>query len=217
MPSGINTQTDSLVGYGMDKANPGGFIEDNDTIGQNVPKPGAFTTLSATGAVTSDTAKTDYQQFVGLDNILSISAGTWTITRIAEGNYVYRHTAADDTAIIGIDLLPAIRTTALKGFRLASIDVIYKITTLALDAHSATLDLVNYANNTAVAITSVAMTGTLAIATQTNPYVTNLAINTPAFDITAASKYVFELTVDNSATSAYDFYGLNLKFSRNDL
>lgn len=53
MPAGgMNTQTDTLVGYGMDKANPGGLIEDNDTIGQSVPKPGAFTTLTSTGGYT---------------------------------------------------------------------------------------------------------------------------------------------------------------------
>lgn len=53
MPAGgMNTQTDTLVGYGMDKANPGGLIEDNDTIGQSVPKPGSFTTLTSTGGYT---------------------------------------------------------------------------------------------------------------------------------------------------------------------
>ncbi len=52
MPSNINTQIDTLVGYGMDKMNPGGLIENNDTIGQNVPKPGNFTTLTSTGGYT---------------------------------------------------------------------------------------------------------------------------------------------------------------------
>ncbi len=48
MPSNINTQIDNLVGYGMDKANPGGLVENNDTIGQSVPKPGFFTTITGT-------------------------------------------------------------------------------------------------------------------------------------------------------------------------
>lgn len=52
MPAdGMNTQTDALAGYGWDKANPGGLTEDNDTIGQTTPKPGAFTTLTATSTV----------------------------------------------------------------------------------------------------------------------------------------------------------------------
>jgi hypothetical protein len=171
---------------------------------------------SENGFIDDSAGKTDFQQFVSIQNILNISAGTWTTTRIARGNYVKRHTAANDTSIIGIDLTPAIRTATDKGFSLASIDVIYSVGTLALDAHSATLDLINYANNTAVAITSVPITGTLATATQANPYVTNVAVNTPAFDNTTDSKYVFELTVDAAATSAYDFYGLVLKFTRND-
>lgn len=172
---------------------------------------------SANGFIDSGTGKTDFQQFAGIQAIVNISAGTWTTTRIARGNYVKRHTAANDTSIIGIDLTPSIRTATSKGFKLASIDVIYSIGTLALDAHSATLDLVNYVNNTAVAITAVALTGTLATATQANPYVTNLAVTSAAFDNTTDSKYVFELTVDAALTSAYDFYGLVLKFTRNDL
>lgn len=154
------------------------------------------------------------QQFVGLSNVLTYGTGTWTVTRIAQGNYVARHTAADETSIIAIDITPIIRTTASKGFRLDSFDVIYSIGTLALDAQSVTLDRVEYANNVAVSVNSIAITGTLATATQANPYVTNVAVNTPAFDNTADSKYVIELTVNNSATSEYDFYGINLRFSQ---
>lgn len=157
---------------------------------------------------------TDNQQFIGINQILIASVGTWTRTRIAQGNYVLRHTAADDTSVISIDITEAIRTTASKGFRLASIDVIYSIGTLALDTHSMVLDQIIYANNAAVTVTSVPLTGSLSIATQVNPYITNLAITTPAFSITADSKYVAELTVNAAATSAYDFYGLNLRFSK---
>lgn len=157
---------------------------------------------------------TDWQQFVGIDNILLASAGTFTITRIARGNYVYRHTAAANVPIIGIDLLPMIRTTASKGLKLTSIDVIYSIGTLALNSHTYTLDLVNYANNAAVTITNTPATGSLATATQTNPYLTNVVITTPAYDNTADSKYIFELTADCASSTAYDFYGLNLRFTR---
>jgi len=154
------------------------------------------------------------QEFVGLNSVLLYSAGTWTITRIAQGNYVARHTAADDTTIIGIDITPMIRIASDKGFRLDSFDVIYSIATLALDAHTLTLDRIAYANNVAVSSTAIALTGSLATATNANPYATNIAITTPGFDITADSKYVLELTVDNSATSDYDFYGIMLKFSQ---
>lgn len=154
------------------------------------------------------------QQFVGINNVLTFGTGTWTTTRIAQGNYVKRHTAGDETSIIGIDLTPYIMTAASKGFKLDSFDYIYSIGTLAMDAHTVTLDKINYANNVAVAVTSVAITGTLATATQANPYVTNVTIDTPAYDNTADSKYILEVTANNAATTAFDFYGIVLKFTR---
>lgn len=154
------------------------------------------------------------QQFVGIQSVLTFGTGTWTTTRVAQGNYVKRHTAGDETSIIAIDITPQIRVAASKGFRLDSFDYMYAIATLALDAHSLTLDRIAYANNVAVSVTSVPVTGTLATATQANPYLTNVTVNTPAFDITADSKYVMEITVNNSATSAFDFYGIMLRFSQ---
>jgi hypothetical protein len=174
----------------------------------------ADSTLVAANVLQTTTDVTDYQQIVGLNEILISSVGTWTRTRIAQGNYVLRHSVANDTSVIGIDITPAIRTAAGRGFKLASFDVIYNIAALALDAHSVVLDRVAYANNVAVAITSVPLTVTLATATQAQPYLTNALVVTPAFDVTANSKYVAELTVDAGATSEYDFYGLNLRFTK---
>ncbi len=154
------------------------------------------------------------QQFAGLSNVLAYSAGTWTVTRVAQGNYAAVHTPADDTGIIGIDVTPIIRVAAAKGFRLDSFDVIYSIGTLAMDAHSVTLDRIAYANNVAVSITSIGLTGTLATATQAQPYASNIAVATPAFDVTADSKYVIEVTANNAATTDYSFYGIMLKFSQ---
>ncbi len=188
----------------------------NAAMGQasvvSIPDPGAATAnfLLDTGAAN---ILTDNQKFVGINEVLIASVGTWTRTRIAEANYVLRHTAANDTSVIGIDITEAIRTTASKGLRLASIDVIYSNATEALDAHTLTLDSISYANNAAATITSVPLTGSLATATQANPYVTTIAVTTPAFLNTADAKYVLELTVNAAATSAYDFYGLMLRFS----
>lgn len=188
----------------------------NSAMGQSsvvsIPDPGAATAnfLLDTGAANI----LSMQQFVGIPDVLSFGTGTWTTTRVAQGNYVKRHTAGNETSIIGIDITPAIRTAASKGFRLDSFDYIYSIATLAMDAHTVTLDRIAYANNVAVSVTSVPITGTLATATQANPYVTALTVTSPAFDVTADSKYVIEVTADNSATSAYDFYGIVLKFSK---
>jgi len=188
----------------------------NSVMGQStvfsIPDPGA-----ATANFLLDTGASNIiaqQQFVGISNVLTFGTGTWTVTRIAQGNYVSRHTAADETSIIAIDITPIIRAAANKGFRLDSFDYIYSIATLAMDAHSLTLDRIAYANNVAVSVTSIPVTATLATATQANPYVTNCTVTTPAFDVTADSKYVIEVTADNAATTAFDFYGIMLRFSQ---
>lgn len=48
----INVITQTISGYAIDKALPGGVIEDTTTIGSIVPEPGAFTTLTTTDAFT---------------------------------------------------------------------------------------------------------------------------------------------------------------------
>ncbi len=226
--AGSSTHAGSLISFPASAANgtlivsaldAGGAFNTtlrNSAMGQasvlSFPDPGA-----ATANVLLDTGTANIiamQQFVGLSDVLTFGTGTWTTTRIAQGNYVSRHTATDETSIIAVDITPAIRATAAKGWRLDSFDYIYSIGTLALDAHSLTLDRIAYANNVAVSVTSIAGTYTLSTATQANPYVTNCTVTTPAFDVTADSKYVIEITVNNAATSAFDYYGIMLRFSK---
>lgn len=196
--------------------NFGTTISNATTQGQaqviTVPDSGAATAnfLLDTGAANI----LAMQEFVSINEVLSFGTGTWTTTRIAQGNYVKRHTPGDETSIIGIDITPIIRTAASKGFRLDTFEVIYAIAANALDAHSVTLDRIAYADNVAVSITTVPITATLATATQANPYVTTATVDTPAFDVTANSKYIIEVTVNNAAASEYDFYGIMLKFSQ---
>ena len=188
----------------------------NAAMGQastvSIPDPGAATAnfLLDTGAANLLAE----QQAVSLMDILLATGATYTMTRLAQGNYALVKTVADDTSRIAFDITPQIRTAASKGFRLDSFDLIYAIGTNALDAHSVTLDRVTYANNTAVSVTAVTLTGSLATATQAQPYVSNIAVQTPAFLNTADSKYVLELNVDASATSDYSLYGLVLRFSQ---
>jgi len=195
---------------------------DFDTVISNAAAVGQDQTITIpdSGASTAnfllDTGAANiiaHQEFVGIANFLLASAGTWTTTRVAQGDIALRHTAADDTSILVFDVTPQIRAAASKGFRLDSFDVMYSITSLALDAHSITLDRIEYADNTAVSVNSISITGALATATQANPYLTNVAVDSPAFDVTADSKYVLELTVDAGATSDYDFLGFMLRFS----
>lgn len=166
-------------------------------------------TLAAAAAPTTD--RSDFLSF-GEASYLA-GTGTWTKTRVAEADYVYRHTAAANTSILSFEVPLSVRSTAGKGNQLTSIDVIYNITTANLVAHTATLDLATYANNTARAIVSMPLTGSLATAIQTGDYVTNLAVTTPAYNNLPDSMARFELTINAASTSAYDFIGLVARYT----
>lgn len=214
-PTTTNSGTLQLAA--VDSSTDSAVTISNADFGQasviSIPDPGAATANFLLDAGSSNILA--WQQFVGLESVLSFGTGTWTITRIAQGNYVSRHSAADETSVIGIDITPMIRVAAGKGFRLDSFDVIYSIETANMDAHTVTLDRIDYVDASTVTVNSIAITGTLSIvdAGVTLPYVTNVAVDAPAFDVTADSKYVIEVTADNGATTEYDFYGIMLRFS----
>lgn len=186
------------------------------TIG-NIPQflttSGAYQD-SGISASSITTPTSDYQQFVSLEQIIIASTGNWTRTRIAAGNYSLVHTAAADSDIVSFDITPNLRAAAGAGFKLASIDVIHQIGTLALTSQAITLSSVNYINNTAVNVVSIPLTGSLSTATQAAPYVDNVTVTTPAFLNTACAKYVAELAIVFQATSVYQIYGLNLHYSK---
>lgn len=158
--------------------------------------------------------------------------GTWTLTRSALGNYFMRKTAADNTAQLMIPLdscvlfkkigtdpvLPRQAARASRGIEITAIDLVYMIATAALDAHTYDLAKTTYANNAAPVIDSTiggTLSGTLAVATQAQPYVTTITIGTPftiGHNTTLATTW-FELEVNAAATSVYDFYGMFLRFN----
>lgn len=157
-------------------------------------------------------ASTDYRKFLGLRDVLNYSAGVWTLTRIAQGDYAQRKTAAAETTIIGIDITKEFRATSLRGFKLNSFDVIYRNTTAALVAHTITLDRISYTDSGVVTVTTVPLTGSLLLTTNANPRVTSIEVTTPIY--AAGDKYIMELTVNAAATSVYDFIGIVLRFSQ---
>lgn len=198
--------------------NAGNFaasISNVSTLGQatvyTIPDPGAATANFVLDAGPGNIIAK--QQFVGINSILIASVATWTVTRLAQGDYALVKTAAADTSNVSFDITPQIQVAASKGFRLDSIDFIYSIATLDLNAHTVTLDRIAYANNVAVSVTSIGLTGALATATQAQPYLSNITVSAPAFDVTADSKYIIEMTVNAAATSDYNLYGLMLRFS----
>lgn len=155
-------------------------------------------------------------KFVGLQSVLDYSAGTWTRTRIAAGNYAQVKTAAANTSIIGIDITEEISAQSSKGFKLSGFRVIFSNATADLNSHAATLSKVVYANGVAVAVTSVSITGgTLPVGQAANPQIASVTVSSPAYDNTANSKYVVEVSIDAASSSAYAYYGLMLDFVSN--
>lgn len=162
---------------------------------------------------------TDASKFLGLQNAIMYSAGTWTVTRVQAGEYVNRKTIGNDTTIIGIDISDELRIAASKGLKLSSIDVVYHNTVATIDALSFLLNKIENVNHVATAITNVPLTGVFELTAQANPQVRNLTVNTPAFFNPVAgdvARYVAEFTVNNTATgtAAFDYYGINLRFTR---
>jgi len=159
----------------------------------------------------------DLEKFLGIQNILMESAGTWTVIRVVQGDYVYRKTVADDTTIIGVDITEVTRPAVDRGFQINSIDYIFRNTVADLDAHSLTLDRIEYTDSAVVSVNTIALTGSLGVGQDDDPQIDTLTVATPLFNNATDTKYVLEVTVDAAATSIYEFIGIILKFTRNNL
>jgi len=100
----------------------------------------------------------------------------------------------------------------VKGFKLLSFDVIYRVTVAGLTTNTVRVDLTNQVNNVAPAVTAVLAATGIPTATQANPYVTNVAL--PAaqqiYRIGADQELFVEMTVAIPNTSKLDFYGFDL-------
>lgn len=193
----------------------------NSVMGQSsvvsIPDPGAATANFLLDAGAANLV-TDYQEMIPIEDfMLAAGGGAFTLTRAAQGNWAQVHTVAADTSTYAFDVTEQLRAAAGRGFELVSFDVVYLITTDVLVAHTPTLTTTVFANNVAVSATNVAITGALATATQAQPYVTNVTVDVPAFSNPAAGtsvKQVIEITAQTSATTVYNVYGVNLRFTK---
>jgi hypothetical protein len=185
------------------------------TVGQatvlTLPDPGAATAhvLLDTGAANT---LTDFQQFVGITSGTFTTGGTWTVTRNAMGNMALVRTAAAATNVLCFEIPVPIRTTASKGVKLTSIDVLSTVGTANLTSATPTLSITNYIAGSAVTITGVTLGGSLTVATGTFA-VDNLTVTTPVFLNTVDSKYNLEISYVCPSTTTLSVYGLMLHFS----
>lgn len=161
----------------------------------------------------------------------SFYTGTWTDTRVAAGDYAMRKTAATNAGqavfYLGANMLTKFGTDPntevahdIRGLQITSIDLVYQITVAALNTHTFDIQANTKANNVANAVVTTpggTLTGTLAVATQANPYVTNIALGTPYIIgvNTALTDCTLEIAWDAAATSVLTYYGIFVRCNYN--
>jgi hypothetical protein len=107
----------------------------------------------------------------------------------------------------------------VKGFKMLSVDVIYRVTVAGLTTNILRVDQTLLVNNVAPAITPVLAPTGIPVATQANPYVANVPL--PAaqqiYRILPDQELWIEMTIAIPNTSKLDFYGFDtlLEFNYN--
>jgi hypothetical protein len=99
----------------------------------------------------------------------------------------------------------------VKGFKMLSVDVIYRVTVAGLTTNTLRVDQTLFVNNVAPAVTAVLAPTGIPVATQVNPYVANVPL--PAaqqvYRIAPDQELWIEMTIAIPNTSKLDFYGFD--------
>jgi hypothetical protein len=96
-----------------------------------------------------------------------------------------------------------------KGIQIADVTMVYGITTAAITSQVMTVQQAVFKNTTAVAVTGLTLSTAVALATAstTSPYVTKIAVSSPAFTVTDLTDLTIENTISIASTAAYNLYG----------
>jgi hypothetical protein len=144
------------------------------------------------------------------------SAGTWTAT-LASNVLADVRTAADATFNIFVPVRVPGNAGALKGARLKSVELLYKVATAAMDSVT-TVELEKCTVSSAGAVTGAAVTVTLNSAEDTSAKRFAVAdhrviatLTTPEW-VDNDCYYVLYVTFDAAATSAFTLYGAIANF-----
>ena len=102
----------------------------------------------------------------------------------------------------------------VKGFKLLSFDVIYQLGVAAATTHTVRVDQTLFVNNVAPATTAILAVGAngLAVATQAQPYVTNvpLPVAQQIYRTSSDADLWIEDVITGAATTTVTFYGFDL-------
>jgi len=142
------------------------------------------------------------------------TTGTWTRTRNAAGDYYNTVAAADATSTIELPISHIVFRDvsglgAGRGIQLRGFTYMYFIGTAAMDAHTYDMLETTYANTTAPAVSTTVggtLSGTLATATNAQPYLTRVTFGTPYFMRQDRASYI-QITANRALTTVYRVYG----------
>lgn len=147
--------------------------------------------------------------------------GIWTVTRGSAHEWYIQKSAGSGTAVMTVDITEHSRTVPLnnKGFRLDSIDIAYRINTQDISSFTPSLKIRGFSNLASVSIASEALTDVSTLPTTINSgvrYVTR-SLTSPVFTLDPDKNYVLEMTLVPGSGTIFDFYGVGLNFTRNDV
>lgn len=159
---------------------------------------------------------THMAQFIS-PGLIEKSAGTWTPT-LSSNAYFQRRSAADANFTLYIPIKVPSNSASQKGVYLTSIELIFNITTAALDDF-ATVELEKMVADSAGAVTGSAPSITLDTANDTaaerkatGTHRLTASLATPVW-IDNDVWYVLECVCDAAATSVFDLYGAIVNYT----
>jgi hypothetical protein len=199
---------------------------------ETVPNPGGYLPMPAnrkiegnlwvTGTQYGGTAKTDFVRFLPAVNYCTGDNTSTPLiaTRVAQFNWALARTAAGaETHNIICDINQPTRTAASAGYKLSSVNIHYWISVANVTTHTwGGIRKLVYANNTQVAINTIALsaTPTLATALSASTIMASATITTPAFVNAQEESWIVEWTAVLANTGVYRIYGISLGFTRAD-
>lgn len=185
------------------------------------PSGSSGLTIGTSGELSQGTAHTDGGVFITAIEACRADSTNLTPTRVAASDWALARTASGGEVFnITCSLNSWLeRVGGLKGIRITSIAIAHQITVQALNqATWGKVATVVHANNTANTIGSdLATPPTLPTATQANPYLTSVAIATPAYlPGSPNTNLSVEWSISMANTGVYRLYGLWVNYSRLD-
>jgi hypothetical protein len=162
---------------------------------------------------------THQHQWIGCNQCHYVT-GTWAdVAGQVAHTIVKKRTAADSTSALTIPITLPSNDGPAKGSYLVSIDIYYEILTAVLDAITPVIylavipaDTAAFAAPTTQAFTYDTNHNTAGNRVAVDQHTMTLTITTPIW-IEDDGLVLIELTVDDSATGVFDFYGARANFT----